>query len=447
MSDRRRRYHVSPVALLGLLLCLGGSAALSILEARPWAHEPRVAEAIRSRLSAGAYAFLGGERITLHEAVAPFYAARAYAPAWADGSARDTLLWLLADAAADGLDPEAFAPRALAALDTTTVPRSLAGDSLAAERDLLFSDLFFRLGEGLHAPRVAPDSLYRRSQWRPVPRRPPDLPAALAEAVAAPVPAEGVARALDRLRPQSADYRALRTALARALERPDEGDADLVPLLRLNLERWRWLPDSLGDFHVLVNIPAFELAVRARDGDRWREEARMRVVVGKPGWSTTVMTDTMEQVVFNPTWTIPPSIQRESYGYYRGRMVRGPGPGNPLGRAKFLFPNEHAIYIHDTNSQWAFGRDERAYSHGCVRAHRPDSLAMAVMRHANGWRDEEVAAIWRGPWRTRYVDLERPVPVHLVYFTAWADADGRVTRYADVYGRDAPLAAALGLGD
>src|SRR5690606_3341832 len=101
MSDRRRRYHVSPVALLGLLLCLGGSAALCSPEARPRTRGPRVAGATRSRLPAGAYAFLGGERITLHEAVAPFYAARAYAPAWADGSARDTLLWLLADAAAD----------------------------------------------------------------------------------------------------------------------------------------------------------------------------------------------------------------------------------------------------------------------------------------------------------------------------------------------------------
>jgi murein L,D-transpeptidase YcbB/YkuD len=171
----------------------------------------------------------------------------------------------------------------------------------------------------------------------------------------------------------------------------------------------------------------------------------MRVVVGLPSWATTVMTDTLETVVFNPTWSIPASIQRESYGAYRGRVVRPAGPGNPLGRAKFLFPNEYAIYIHDTTSRWAFARDARAYSHGCVRAHHPDSLAMTIMAHANGWDPEEVEAIWRGPWRTRSVTLERPVPVHLVYFTAWADDDGRVTRYADVYGRDAPLAAALGL--
>jgi murein L,D-transpeptidase YcbB/YkuD len=449
MPSRYRRFHVHPAAAVGLLLCLGGGTALDAYETRPWAREDRVAEAFHARLAAEGevLALLDGERVALHPAVAPFYAARAWAPAWADAAARDTLLFLVGDLSADGLDPAAFAPGAYAALAAATVPEGRAGDSLFVERDLLFSDLFFRVGERLRSPTVPPESVYTARQWRPVPRPARDLAPALAEALAAPAPAEGVARALDRLRPQDPAYRALRAALARALESP--GDAELADLFRLNLERWRWLPDDLGDFHLLVNIPAYELAVRERDGDAaggWREALRMRVVVGKPGWSTTVMTDTMEQVVFNPTWSIPASIQRESYGYYRGPIVRRPGPGNPLGRVKFLFPNEYAIYLHDTTSRWPFERDARAYSHGCVRLHHPDSLAMAVMRHANGWADEEVAEIWNGPWRHRPVALEEPVPVHLVYFTAWAGADGRVTRYDDVYGRDAPLAAALGLG-
>jgi L,D-transpeptidase YcbB len=375
--------------------------------------------------------------------VAPFYAARAYAPAWAD-AARDTLLFLVGDAAADGLDPARFDAGAYAALAGADAPSGAAGDALLAERDLLFSDLFFRLGAALAEPSVAPDSLYRPSQWRPVPRRAPDLAAALARAASDPLPAEGVARALDGLRPQDPQYRALRYAHARALR---ESDAALAALLRLNLERWRWLPDSLGDFHVLANLPAYALTVREREGDAYHDALRMRVVIGKQGWSTTVMSDTMTQVVFNPTWSIPASIQRESYGYYRGQMVRQPGPGNPLGRVKFLFPNEYAIYLHDTPTRWPFEREARAYSHGCVRLHRPDSLAMVVMAHANGWAPEEVEALWRGPWRHRPVELERPVPVHLVYFTAWIEPDGSVTRYADVYGRDAPLAAALGLGE
>jgi murein L,D-transpeptidase YcbB/YkuD len=451
MTDHPCRFYFS-IAAVGLLLGLGGSTAFGVYKTRPWVREPRVAEAIAARLAAdSAAAAHGGTGPSLHPAVAPFYAARLYAPAWEDPAARDTLVYLLGDVAADGLDPEAFDPGAYAALSAAVPPEGRDGEGLLAERDLRFTDLFLRLGAALSSPTVAPDSLYRRSQWRPVPKPPTDLPTALARAVADPVPAEGVARTLEALRPQDPQYRALRAAYARALR---DGDDALADLLRLNLERWRWLPDRLGDFHVLVNLPAYELTLREREpapvdagGDGYRDALRMRVVIGKRGWSTTVMTDTMTQVVFNPTWSIPPSIQRESYGYYRGQMVRPPGPGNPLGRAKFLFPNEYAIYLHDTPSRWPFERDARAYSHGCVRLHRPDSLAMAIMRHANGWADEEITEIWRGPWRHRPVDLERPVPVHLVYFTAWAEPDGRVTRYDDVYGRDPALAAALGLTD
>lgn len=445
MSVRHHRFHTSPLAVLGLLLCLGGSAALTLYETKPWAREHRLVAALESRLAAPpGHAHRGGIRVALHPAVAPFYAERAWTPAWTDAAARDTLLFLLHESAADGLDPETFSPYALAALSAAVLPDGPAGDSLLIERDLLFSDLFARLGDRLQSPSVAPDSLYRRSQWRPAPRSTRDLGGALKAAFATPNPAEGVARALDGLRPRHPDYRALRRALARALESADAPAEDL-DLLRLNLERWRWMPDSLGDFHVLVNIPAYRLTVRERVGDAWREVSSMRVVVGKQGWSTTVMTDTIEQVVFNPTWTIPPSIQREQYGAYRGRMVRPPGPGNPLGRAKFLFPNEYAIYIHDTPTRWPFAREGRAYSHGCIRAQHPDSLAMAIMAYANGWAPEEVTAIWNGPWRLRPVALEKPVPVHLAYFTAWADADGVVTQYEDVYGRDAPLATALGL--
>ena len=157
------------------------------------------------------------------------------------------------------------------------------------------------------------------------------------------------------------------------------------------------------------------------------------------------MSDTMEQIVFNPTWTIPASIQREMYGSYQGRMVRQPGPGNPMGRAKFLFPNEYAIYIHDTNARSGFRRTVRTLSHGCVRAHHPDSLALAILERTNGWDAAQVEDIFRGPWRLRPVDLDTPVPVHLVYFTAAATPDGGVTLYEDIYDRDRPLADALGL--
>lgn len=221
--------------------------------------------------------------------------------------------------------------------------------------------------------------------------------------------------------------------------------ASIVPLLQLNMERWRWLPEDLGDFHVLANIPSFDLAVRERDGDRFVEHLRMATVVGKRAWETPVFSDTMTQVIFNPTWTIPASIQRESYGSYRGLMVRQPGPGNPMGRVKFRFPNNLGIYIHDTNSRWAFSRDRRAYSHGCIRAHEPDRLAEEILIRSNEWTPEEVRARFDGPWRLEDVELNRPVPVHIVYFTAWVDESGLLQTYGDVYGHDERLAEALGI--
>ena len=226
----------------------------------------------------------------------------------------------------------------------------------------------------------------------------------------------------------------------------NERNPELIPLLQLNLEKWRWLPADLGALHVWVNVPRFELAVRERAGDDWAEVTRFVTVVGARDWQTPAFTDTLESVVFNPTWIVPASIQRESYGYVKGFVERGPGPGNAMGRVKFLFPNDHAVYVHDTPTKWAFGVDDRARSHGCVRAGDPEALARALLPRTNGWTESEVSAVFRGPWwPTRHVQVEGTVPVHLVYFTAEAEPDGRVVVHDDVYARDRRLAEALGL--
>ena len=222
--------------------------------------------------------------------------------------------------------------------------------------------------------------------------------------------------------------------------------ADAIPALALNLERWRWMPDSLGPRHVFVNIPAFELVMRETRRGRLADVFTSRVVVGQPSWATPVFSDTMETVVFNPTWTMPRSIQRESYGRLRpDRAVRPPGPGNALGRVKFLFPNRHAVYIHDTPSKWGFTAERRALSHGCVRIGDPQDFARAVLAGDRRWPAARVDSAFTGPWTTTEVRLARRIPVHIAYFTATADAAGRVTTYPDVYGRDARLAEALGL--
>ena len=223
---------------------------------------------------------------------------------------------------------------------------------------------------------------------------------------------------------------------------------EAIPALALNLERWRWLPGSLGRLHVLVNIPAFEMVVREQTAPetRYTEIFRSRVVVGQPSWATPVFSDTMETVVFNPTWMMPASIQIESYGRLRpDRALRQPGPGNALGRVKFLFPNRHAVYLHDTPSKWGFTAERRALSHGCIRVADPSGLARTLLTRTNNWDAARVDSVVTGPWTLRPVTLDRPVLVHIAYVTASADPAGRVTTYADVYRRDARLAEALGL--
>lgn len=247
-----------------------------------------------------------------------------------------------------------------------------------------------------------------------------------------------------------------------------------VRALTLNLERWRWLPDDLGARHVLVNLPAFRLQV-IEDG---AETLAMNVVVGNTSWQTPVFSDTMETVIFHPTWGVPPSIAAvetiplarsngaayltsRGYNVYRGGervdpstvdwaeanagqyyFVQSPGPANPLGTVKFAFPNANDIFIHDTNQKRLFERPRRAFSHGCIRAAEPHALAEHLL--AGRWTPPQVEAAFAAG-RLQSVALPAPVPVHLVYFTAATDAEGGVAFYDDVYSYDAALAAALGL--
>lgn len=259
--------------------------------------------------------------------------------------------------------------------------------------------------------------------------------------------------------------------------------ASVIRTVTLNLERWRWLPDSLGTFHVLANLPAYELTVRDRvDKSGWHDALRMPAAIGLANagsWTTPILSDSIVSVVFDPTWYVPSSIAaasifpmaradstslgRQGIRVYRGgapvnplqvkwdsvsaagfSFVQRPGPGNPLGRLKFVMPNPHAVLIHDTNKPGHFTRTDRAVSNGCVQASDAPALARVLLGAVNGWPAEEVAA-WMKRWGERHVPLEKPVPVHFVYFTAWPEADGRLRLYDDVYGHDAVLATALGL--
>lgn len=258
--------------------------------------------------------------------------------------------------------------------------------------------------------------------------------------------------------------------------------AERLRQIELNMERWRWMPADLGDRYLLVDIPAFEL----RGIDHGRQTLEMKVVVGKPGSPTPVFSDAMRTVVFNPRWNVPASIARHEIlpatrrdpGYLASqnmelvrvggggtvvasggseveaalaamrdgeggwRVRQRPGGGNSLGRVKFMFPNPYNVYLHDTPADHLFGRAARDLSHGCVRVERPEELAAWVLRGTPEGSPERIAeAIGSG--RTSSVALPEPLAVHLVYWTAWVDPDGRVRFRDDVYGVDGRLDAAL----
>ncbi|MEM6326004.1 MAG: L,D-transpeptidase family protein [Bacteroidota bacterium] len=429
---------------VGLAMRVGADSTLvdSLATLDPDRLDPVSAAALRtSRLGTEAAVWLDGERIVLHPEVAPFYRARDLIRVWTDRTSRDTVLHTIRRSDLDGLDPESYrlgaltaAVRALDARD----PREdrPEADTLAADLDLALTDALFRLADDLAGARTDPEALYG-AMWMDA-RTPRAIPNELTEALS---DSDRLGAWLDSLAPPHAGYRHLRDALARQIAGtgPDSVSADL---LRLNMERWRWLPRDLGERHVVVNVPSYHLWIR-EDG---RDVFDMKVVVGKPGrWQTPVFTDTMETIVFSPPWILPASIQREQYGRVIPGRTQPPGPGNAMGRAKFMFPNDHFVYIHDTNAKRGFRRTYRALSHGCVRAADPRDFATALLTRTNGWDAEEVDSRFSGPWRTETVEVEGVLPVHLLYFTAWPDADGTVHLPADVYRRDAILADALGL--
>ena len=257
-----------------------------------------------------------------------------------------------------------------------------------------------------------------------------------------------------------------------------------VDLLIVNMERWRWVPRDLGAFYVTVNIPEFMLRV-VEDGETIHET---RVVTGKPNKQTPVFSDEMEEIVFNPYWNVPNSIKTEEIapylyqggGFFGGgwdtsvlrrhnlriRGVNGrdidpdsidwgstdirryelyqpPGPTNVLGTMKFVFPNSHDVYMHDTTQKNLFAKTVRAESHGCMRVQYPDQVATLLLGRDQGWTAAKVAATVAGGGDDNHITLKQPVPVHITYFTAKVNEDGTLATYRDLYGHDARMIAAL----
>lgn len=234
--------------------------------------------------------------------------------------------------------------------------------------------------------------------------------------------------------------------------------------IELNLERWRWLPRSLGERYVLVNIPTFELG----GYEAGRRTIHMRVVTGTAGETPTpVFAERMTHLVFSPYWNVPSSIAQEEVApaawhsrtylarnnmeVLRGNRVvdpssvdlgdprlqfrQRPGPGNSLGRVKFMLPNRYNIYLHDTPAKSLFAKARRDYSHGCVRVHQPFELARWVLQGTD-WTAERIRAAMNAGVE-KHVRLTQPLPVYVSYFTVWVDDEGRAQFRPDIYRHDA----------
>jgi murein L,D-transpeptidase YcbB/YkuD len=251
--------------------------------------------------------------------------------------------------------------------------------------------------------------------------------------------------------------------------------AERADQLRCNLDRARWVLnyERGGDF-VLVNICAYETRLFRGDKAIWQA----RVQVGKPFTRSPVFAGRMTYMEFNPTWTVPVSIANRSIlpkikkdpGYLAnsdmvlldssGQEVssetvdwatvtrmpytvrQNPGPKNVLGQVKFIFPNEHAVYLHDTSSRHNFNKTNRAFSSGCIRVENPMELATLLLEDQDAWDRSRIDDLLSSGKRTR-VRLTEPLPVFLLYWTAYPGTDGRVNFRKDLYDRDPPLLATL----
>ena len=240
-----------------------------------------------------------------------------------------------------------------------------------------------------------------------------------------------------------------------------------IDIVRVNMERWRWLPRelgaaSLGNAYVILNIPDYTLKVMQNGAQVWTT----RVVTGKPGeHATPLLTETMKYITVNPTWNVPPSIIYKEYlpamqqdptvlsrmglKFERNRdgsihISQPPGEANALGRIRFNFPNKFLVYQHDTPDKNLFAKEDRAFSHGCMRVQYPDQYAAALLGIAlpqANYTPEKIRSMY-GRSEVN-INLPVPIPVNITYQTAFVDDAGKLEFRKDVYGRDANMIALL----
>lgn len=396
--------------------------------------------------------------------VLKFYFSNQFELAWTNQADADTLVAMVEQARYEGLNPTDYHALQIAQLKDCAEPDALE----FAMRDLLLTDAFLTYASHLSCGRLDPEKLYPGKWERKTCRS--DLVEILIRALK-----EGnVDDALRSLRPAIETYRQLTTQLRRLHEDNTDDKMDSASTIAINLERLRWLPDSLGATHVVVDITDFRLHVIHRHDSLMD----MRAIVGRPDRSTPVFSSVINYVILNPTWTVPPTILHEDvlpavrndsnyltkhhlrvftrkgtvvnpsdipWDAYTGRTFpyqirQDPGPFNSLGLIKFFIPNHYTVFLHDTNAPSLFSVPNRALSSGCIRIQSPLALA-AFLLQPQGWTEDEIRKVIKSG-KTTTVRLSRGLPVHIIYLTAYA-ADGKLQWRDDIYGMDAVLRRAL----
>jgi murein L,D-transpeptidase YcbB/YkuD len=357
-------------------------------------------------------------------------------PAVWDVMSAEDLLHYIQQVGRDGLNPADYDPDGLAAVMRSGNPLLVSKE--ATDRfNRLSSDL--ALGHVKKAGRVA---------WFVVDN---DLDGAKQDALLRSALAQhNITGALSGLLPNHPQYAALKNAL----EMTPASETAKIGRIRLNMDRWRWLPRDLGEKYIIVNVPGFHATLVENGVNRWKH----RAIAGATKTPTPQLSAMAVGVMLNPWWEVPPSITHEVVGKKGfvpltgadGKIQRWrqpPGPTNALGQLKFVMYNPHNIYLHDTNARSRFSSRMRALSHGCIRTEHVLDLATELLGDDGGeWTPDKIEQTLESK-KTVQANFVKPLPVYIVYFSSAALNDGRIVDYNDLYGRDARATAALMMKD
>ncbi len=278
------------------------------------------------------------------------------------------------------------------------------------------------------------------------------------------------------LKPYVPEYRQFNALIAhyRALQKSGNASPELLRKIRLNIERVKLMKPGLGKTYALVNIPEYKIRVIEHD----KTAVEMKVIVGKRKNQTPIFSENLQYITLNPTWNVPDSIARneiipktlrnpgylkshrlvvrkdynlnspaQSFNpsvarYYVGgkvpvpfKFIEVPSDKNALGRVKFIFPNHHSVYMHDTPTKSLFKRKTRAFSHGCVRLEKPKYMLEYISKNYTAHDYEDVKAKYDS-YKTHYLKVNRRLPVHTAYLTTYVDESGKLLSFPDIYGYD-----------